>query len=294
MKDTITARIALGFFCVIPNSLWAHQPVMDMAPRWKDGFGFQIRQESQLFDNLMNGDTDLANPLGLEKKIDKTWLEGIYTFRRGVRLSFKLPWIHKSYTLLRDGAPAQMTDAGVGDLIIGVPLKKYKNQSTMTGNIAFTPSIRLPTGSTDSDLPFGDGSIDIGVSFSKSKETAKIYQYYDLYYWKNNSGTRGIDEGDELALDINVGYHPIHNNLENRGIFLMMDVSARHREEGEDLSGTTGGTNVHFGPVFVYYVNNIMVRAEYKIPAFDRVKGIQLSKGNELNIGIGIVFSSFK
>ena len=25
--------------------VWAHQPVMDMSPRWKGGYGFQVREE---------------------------------------------------------------------------------------------------------------------------------------------------------------------------------------------------------------------------------------------------------
>ena len=33
----------------------AHQPVMDMAPRWDDGYGFQLRHERFGSDELMQG-----------------------------------------------------------------------------------------------------------------------------------------------------------------------------------------------------------------------------------------------
>jgi len=268
----------------------AHQPVMDMAPRWQNGWGFQLRHEFYDADTLFDGDSKINNVFAREKNINKTWLEGIYTFRREVRLTFKLPSVTQSRTVIRDGVRLRESGSGLGDLVIGLPLKRYQNNASSTGNIAFTPSIRLPTGSTADDFAVGDGSTDIGFSFSASFEKADLYQYYDLFYWANGKGDNGIHQGDEWGLDINVGWHPYHDNESNTGVFLMFDVSARHESSGWDTAGITGGDRLSAGPVFVWYRGGMMLRAEYKTPLYEKLRDVQLSRGNEFSIGIGFVF----
>ncbi len=280
--------ILLGF--ALTNDVWAHQPVMDMAPRWEHGYGFQIRHESYGSDTLLNGDSEVDNSFDRDNDVNITWLEGIYTLRREVRLSVKIPYVDHQRTVVQNGVPVQESGEGLGDIIVGVPLKRYKNDASATRNIAFTPSIRLPTGSTSGDYPVGDGSTDLGVSFSASFEKADLYQYYDLFYWKNGDGDRGINEGDELGLDINVGWHPYHDNLKNEGVFLMVDASLRHQDRGQNLEGTTGGKRISMGPVLVYYRKGIMLRAEYKYPIYESLYDTQVARGSELNVGIGFVF----
>ena len=278
------------FGFALTTNVSAHQPVMDMAPRWEHGYGFQIRYESYGSDTLLNGDSEVDNPFNRDNDVSITWLEGIYTFRREVRLSVKIPYVDHHRSVVQNGASVQESGRGLGDIIIGVPLKRYKNDAAATRNIAFTPSIRLPTGSTSGDYPVGDGSTDLGVSFSASFEKADLYQYYDLFYWKNGDGDRGINEGDELGLDINIGWHPYHDNVKNEGIFLMLDASLRYQDRGQNLEGTTGGKRILTGPVFVYYRKGIMFRAEYKYPVYEDLYGTQVSRGPELNVGLGFVF----
>jgi len=57
---------------------------MDMAPRWEGGFGFQVRNEYRSSDKLLSGDDDVSNPQGRERTVNTTWLEGVYTFKRGL------------------------------------------------------------------------------------------------------------------------------------------------------------------------------------------------------------------
>lgn len=270
--------------------VWAHQPVMDMAPRWEDGYGFQIRHEWRASDTLLDGDSEVENPFGRKKRVNTTWLEGIYTFKREVRLSLKVPWVDQSRTVVQNGVPVRQTGSGLGDIIIGVPLKSYTNLADVTWNIAFTPSLRLPTGSTAADFPVGDGSTDFGYSFSYSHEAAGLYQYYDLFGWVNTRGKKGIAQGDEVGLDVNLGLHPYHDNLTNSGVFVMGDASARYEDVGVDAGGTTGGTRVSVGPVLVLYRQGTMFRAEFKVPAYEKLKGTQVSRGPEVNVGIGFVF----
>ena len=272
---------------MLPAIANAHQPVMDMAPRWDDGYGFQIRHENYGSKTLINGDSKVDNALNQKTSINKTWFEGVYTFDKSIRTTFKLPYIQR--TSSSNGI--KESNEGIGDLILGVPLKHYINKGAFTSNLSLTPSLRLPTGSSSGNLPIGDGSADIGLSLSYSIETPKFYYLYDLFYWVNNRGDRGINEGNELGLDINLGYHPIHNNETNTGVFLMWDITARNIEKGTGLNNQiTGGGRVHTGPVIVLYKNNIMLRAEYKLPVYEYFKSSGLSRGNELNIGVGITF----
>ena len=271
---------------------YAHQPVMDMAPRWEDGYGFQIRRESYGSSTLKDGDSKISNPLGLKRFVDKTWLEGVYTFDRAKRVTFKLPYVEQSRTKNVNGKAVRQRKSGLGDLIVGVPLKHYSNRGALTDNFGLTPSLRLPTGSHSGDFPISDGSVDFGLSLSYSAETPKFYLLADLFTWQNIAGEKNMRAGDEYGLDLNLGYHPFHNNETNAGVFTMWDVSARHNEDPNvaNLTTASGGSRISTGPVLVLYKDNIMFRAEYKVPAYEKTSGISNSRGQELNIGIGITF----
>lgn len=280
----------LGSLAIGPAA-WAHQPVMDMAPRWKDGYGGQVRHTWRGSDTLKNGDSEVANPAGRKKRVNTTWLEGVYTFSRAARVTFKLPWIDQSrVSVSSSGARLRQTDSGWGDLILGVPLKRYSNRDGVTTNLGITPSIRVPTGSTTADFPVGDGSTDFGLSTSYSRETTMTYQLYELFYWANTRGSKGIAEGDQVGLDVNVGLHPYHSNATNSGVFVMWDVSTRYKDRGVDTGGTTGGTRISTGPILVLYRKNVMFRAEYRVPVYENVNGTQTSFGPDISVGLGITF----
>lgn len=136
----------------------AHQPVMDMAPRWNNGYGFQTRIEHT--DNKTT-----------------SWLEGVYTFTSSVRVTLKLPNIESH---------SDRYDSGSGNAIIAVPLKHYKNDGAFTSNWSITPSLRMPTGSSASE----DNDWDAGLSVSYSSESKKIYTLYDVYALDD---TLGVD-----------------------------------------------------------------------------------------------------
>ena len=268
----------------------AHQPVMDMAPRWKDGWGFQVRNVYRYSDELLNGDSKVSNPFGRDRRVNTTWLEGIYTFKREVRATVKIPWVNQSRTVLHGGVPVKQTADGLGDSIVALLLKSYTNEPERTFNTAWTPQIRIPTGETSGDFPAGDGSVDFGLSASASFETAGLYQFYDVFYWHNTQGVKGIDQGDELGFDMNIGLHPYHDNETNSGIFVMVDVTARYQDRGRDTEGITGGTRLAAGPMFVYYRNNLMIRVEYSFDLYEKVNGTQVSHGDQITIGVGITF----
>jgi hypothetical protein len=283
---SVALLIALG----VPAMGRAHQPVMDMAPRWQGGWGFQVRNEHRSSGSLLKAGNRIANPQGRKREMNTTWLEGVYTFKREVRLTAKIPWVEQSRVSIQGGTPTRQTGSGVGDSILGLQLKHYFNRAKSTANIGLTPSIRMPTGSTDDADPVGDGSWDVGISTSFSTETFRIYQLYDLFYWHNSKGARGIDRGDEVGLDVNIGVHPFHDNQRNLGVFLMGDMSLRHEGRGNDTGGATGGSRLSLGPVLMTYWNNLMLRTDIKIPVYQYARGTQVGRGTEFNVGLGVAF----
>lgn len=200
---------------------FAHQPVMDMAPRWSDGYGIQTRVVN------FNSQTTV-------------WLEGVYTWDKSVRATFKLP----------------NQDGQFGDLILGLPLKKYKNDGAKTSNWSITPSVQVPTGA--------QGEWDAGLSLSYSSESPRYYQLYDLYSWGNRTG-----------LDINVG---MAFPGKGSGKFLMWDVTMLTSDFGDVVQS---------GPVFVYFKKNMMLRVEYKALVYEKDSDWS---GGYASIGIGFVY----
>ena len=286
MIKFISCILTFAFSFVIFSAA-AHQPVMDMAPRWEEGYGFQIRHESYGSNKLMKGDSEIANNANDKFSVNTNWFEAVYTFDKSKRITFKLPYVKKTKTT----DSITKTKEGFGDLILAMPLKQYHNQKGFTYNFGLTPQIRLPTGDDSGDLAISDGSTDLGLSFSYSSETPTFYQLYDIFYWVNNKGSRGMNDGNELGLDINLGYHNIHRNETNAGMFLIWDLSARKKQQGHTLNNQINGSSlIQTGPVLVLYKDNIMFRGEYKLPIYESFKNTGFSRGKEINIIIGLTY----
>ena len=284
------ATLFLVAYIASPGTSAAHQPVMDMAPRWAEGFGFQIRNEYRSTDKVLRGKRRVSNPGGREQSVNTTWLEGIYTFSREVRVTLKVPFVVQKRDALVGASVVRREGRGLGDSVLAVPLKKYWNLKSSTVNIGLTPQLRIPTGSTGAAYAVGDGSWDFGLSASFNAENVDWYTLADAFWWENTKGKRGIRSGDSFGLDFNLGYHTSHNNTHNLGSFAMLDLEVRHDQRGVDQAGTTGGTRVTLGPVLVGYWNNIMLRGEVKVPVYERVFGIQFSRGILYNLGVGATF----
>ena len=227
---------AVTFGVVAPlSALFAHQPIMDMAPRWAGGYGLQFRQVWYGSDELLVGASNLANPQGLERYARQTWLEGVYTFNRAIRLTAKLPYLNKERTVFSGGVLVEQEASGLGDLILAAPLRKYRNLTRYTDNFGLTPQLRLPTGDADGAYAVSDGSWDLGLSLSYSGEgflferlpNLNFYQLYDLFHWENRKGKDSLEEGDLWGLDVNLGVKLYDDADSLTGAFLMWDLSWR-------------------------------------------------------------------
>lgn len=268
MKNSLLVVSAIG-------TLFAHQPVMDMAPRWSGGWGFQFRYETLGSDR---GIGEEYNGLSKSYYRNTTWFEGVYTWKRSIRATFKIPY-HKinNERQLIDSANPTLSNSGIGDLILALPLKKYSNMELSTSNFGLTPQIRLKTGGNTNPVTSKSG---YGLSLSYSTENPKFYQLYDVFGWT-------LDDGSKMVgFDINIGWHPIHNNENNSGVFVMWDGTYRLNWDKDENSDS----RLYTGPVAVYYKGNIMTRIDIKIPINEKVEKASLSQGTIFQAGIGFVF----
>lgn len=289
--------LLLSTIMTLPTITFAHQPVMDMTPRWRGGYGIQFRYEQLIRDRLVQCGNFVSNPLGFRSESSILWTEGVYTFTREHRITFKMPYVVKRALVQKDGQLRDLSTSGVGDIILGFQNKYYFNESHYTGNFSFTPSVRLPTGSSADEFSPGRGTVDYNVSLSASLEMFHIYTYLDLFSWFHTKGSDGSRPGNIIAFDMDLGFHPYHNMEENLGMFLMIGLNGR--QNGQDRLPTgeenlnSGGRTFEIAPTFVFYWNNMMLRAQYHLPVYRDLNGTQLTETSKLNIGIGIVFQSF-
>lgn len=286
----LTLSVCLFAMLSVQNVSYADQPVMNEAPRWAGGWGFQVRHEARESDTLIHNDSELENPLGLERRVNATWLEGVYTFERSKRVTIKIPWVDQMRVTSIDGLRTKQNDRGLGDIILGVPLRKYTNYRDWTSNISFTPSLRVPSGKTSGDYPIGDGSTDVGLSLSYSAESTKYFGSIDAYHWFNNDGTRGQHEGNETGLDITLGKILFINGKNGSGAQLQLDIGAHYKDEGFRISGNNTGTRIEAGPAFVYFKGPMIMRIVYSVPLYEYSLDRIVAHGHHLDVGIGWSF----
>ena len=83
-----------------------------MAPRWEGGYGFQVRNEFSTTHKMMEGSDEVANLDDVERTVNTMWLEGVYTFKRELRFTAKIPWVYQANSGVGRGS-----NAGLGDSI---------------------------------------------------------------------------------------------------------------------------------------------------------------------------------
>jgi hypothetical protein len=127
----------------------AEQPVFNMMPRWNNGWGVQLEHE---FQKLTEAEGHLLH------------LEGVYTWQRWIRVTYKIPWVLHAQSLTDPNAPAE---SGIGTPVLSLPLKKYFNKDGRSGAWGLTPHVYLPL----SDTLLGRDDERIGLSFGYAQET---------------------------------------------------------------------------------------------------------------------------
>lgn len=224
------------------------------------------------------------------RRVNKTWLEGVYTWDRSKRVTIKIPYVDQMRVKEVGGVAIKQVDRGLGDIIIGLPLRKYTNHKDWTNNFSFTPNLRVPSGKTSGDYPIGDGSTDVGFSFSYGAESPRYLAGIDLYYWINNEGKRDQHEGNLLGLDITLGKTIYHDGKKSAGASLQLDFGAHYKEEGTSISGNNPGTRIMLGPGLVYFQGPMIIRLVYTVPVYENALDEAVSYGHQFDAGVGWSF----
>jgi len=288
--STITNIVFL--LLIFAKAAIAHQPVMNIGPDDEFGIGFQITQEYFGSSSLLKGEGEVENPNKLKTHINNTWYEGVLGFKGGNKLTFKLPYTQKSRVKDSSGGVLKQKNSGFADLELAYSFRYYRKLSGYHDYFAVTPLLRLPTGSDAGDLPLSDGSADVGLSLSYHGDSALFYHFFDLFFWKNNQGVRGMREGNEIGFDFNWGYRTFHHPVTNSGVFIMLDSKLRHNDSpnAATLTEAEGGSLALAGPALVFYKKNIIFRAEYNYPFYEKKYGSGIAHGDQINIKVGMVF----
>lgn len=281
---------------LIPSLTWAHQPVMDMAPRWSGGSGLQVRFDRTNLDRLLVHGNRAEGPDGLGTSVSTTWIEGVYTFRRSVRVTFKQPIHSVTRREMRDGRLETLGASGLGDLEITAPIKKYANYPTRTWNLGFNPSVILPTGSTSGKVPLGRGTVDYKLSVSFAREAPDSFLLMDLWGKLHTEGADGKTKGNILGFDFNGGFMPYSDSAREMTVLLMAGTHVRQFGRDSLTEGlrdpNSGGLELDAGPIFVLNHRNLSFRAEVLFPVVQNLNGTQFARGPTLQAGVGIVFPS--
>ena len=114
----------LWILLLVRISITADEPIMNMMPRWDNGWGFQFIEEYRSESDLLLGD-QLAYP-GFSEDVHLMHMEGGYTWDKSIRLTAKIPYVLDAVREMPDGSGGKriQRDNGIGDPTLALPLKK--------------------------------------------------------------------------------------------------------------------------------------------------------------------------
>jgi len=260
--------LALG-----PRESIAEQPVMGMVPRWDGGHGIQAFYTYRKSSSILEGSSELANPYGLSESLASASFEGVYTWDRSVRATFKLPYLERSREVVHSSEIEQLRQSGWGDLKLALPLKLYFNRERHSGNWSMTPQVKLPTASSKGPLALGDGSVDYALGFGFEKENPYLLYNFGLTYWNTGSA----EKPDRWEFESLVAWN-----------------FAKDKFLGLDLDGIWNSDStsrrIETGPSFFWWIeHSVLMKIEYKRVLDERVAGRAFASGDQWRIGFGIV-----
>lgn len=253
---------------------WADQPIMNMMPRWDNGYGFQVLSENLHRNDLKQGRRILAS--GFSESIHRLQLQGVYTWDRSVRLTFKLPYIVEARREILGSANEKIVQhySGLGDLTLALPLKKYFNLEQRSGSWTFAPQLRVPLGSDTNTYQVADRIWAAGLSLGYETETYRWFFATSLDAWV-------FEHSEPLRLNASL----------DLGLKVQDEIQLLW--ESDFLWDDAGATTLAAGPAIYWRITDrIHSRVEWKHDFISRVqrKQIKHANGDKISIGIGFVF----
>jgi len=265
--------IQILFASAFAASVRAEQPIMGMVPRWDGGYGMQAIWSYWESDSLLVDGEEVDNPLGLFQKESKTSIEGVYTWDRSIRMTFKAPYLDRTRLVEVDGVAERQSVSGWGDVKLALPLKHYFNREGFSGNHSLTPQIKLPTGNEGASIPLGDGEFDFGLGYSYEKETPYLLYNYGLTFWKTGSDRKS----DRWNFESLVAW----NFAKDKFIGLNFEGNWENGSSAMDFE---------LGPTFFWWINDsALIKIGYRHTTRERISGRGFGREGKFWFGWGFI-----
>ncbi len=265
-----------GFVLGYTSLTHADQPIMNMMPRWDRGFGLQVQQQYIHRSDIFT-DNRIAFT-GFSEEIHQVWLEGVYTWDRSVRITFKLPYVidaRRELPGITPGSKVEQHDEGLGDLTLALPLKKYFNLNARSGNWTVSPQLRIPLDDRGEDnYDVWNRVWGVGLSFGYETETPTLFFSIGAGFWVFEE-----PENVEMSASLDLGW----NFRDNAQLLWESDV------KWQDDSTLF----ISAGPALYWRLaDQIHGRIEWKHDFHSEVGYNELDHGNGdmLRVGLGFVY----
>ena len=271
MRRSILMALS-GWF--LTASLSADEPIMNMMPRWDDGWGYQFIEEYRHESDLLLGSRAL-HP-GYTEDVHLLHFQSVYTWDKSIRLTAKLPYVLDARREMPDGSGGKRIehDNGIGDATLALPLKKYFNLDGKSGSLTFKPMLRVPFSGTD-DYEIYDNQWGNGLGLGYEYETAKFHVHVSTSGWVYHG-----NEPFESWSTIDLGYN---FNAWNSNGALMWETDFHYEDDGSET--------LMAGPALYWNINDkAHFRIEWKHDFHDRQGVMDHGNGDVFKFSLGFVF----
>ena len=99
----------------------ADEPIMNMMPRWDNGWGLQLSDEYRHEEDLLLCSRTAYS--GFTEDVHLLHFQGVYTWDRSIRLTYKIPYVLDARREMPDGWGGKRVehDNGIGDATLALP-----------------------------------------------------------------------------------------------------------------------------------------------------------------------------
>ena len=259
---------------LLATRLTADEPIMNMMPRWDDGWGFQFIEEYRFERDLLEEDRKAY--AGFTEDVHLLHFQGVYTWDKSIRFTAKLPYVLDARREMPDGLGGKRVehDNGIGDATFALPLKKYFNLDGRSGSWTFKPMVRMPFAGTD-EYEIYDNEWGNGLGLAYESETSKFHFHVSTSGWVYHG-----NEPFESWSSLDLGYN--FNAWGSNGA-LMWETDFHYEDDGSETLSS--------GPALYWNINDTAhFRLEWKHDIYDRQGVLDHGNGDVFKFSLGFVF----
>ena len=252
----------------------ADEPIMNMMPRWDNGWGLQLIDEYRHESDLLLGKSTAYR--GFTEDVHLLHLQGVYTWDRSIRLTYKLPYVLDARREMPDNLGGKLVehDSGIGDATLALPLKKYFNLDGRSGSWGFKPMLRVPLAGEDSYKIY-DNEWGGGLGLSYDFETSRLAFLSSASFWF--FGNEKPNE-NKFSLDLGYKFYPLGTNSQ-----ILWETDFLLKDHGTE--------NLLAGPALYWNINDLThIRLEWKHEFYSKQGKLDHGNGDRILLSLGLVY----